>query len=194
MLRLDVDNPDATAPGNLPGGFAHIWDYGLRNPWRFSFDRNTGDLYIGDVGQGAWEEIDVEPAGSGQKNYGWPAAEGNHCLSGGCTLSNYEPAVDEYPHASGNDCVVGGYVYRGSAIPSLQGYYVYGDNGPGAGGRRTIRAFVWDGNGRCGDETIELSSRDNITLAGEIASFGEDNAGELYITTTSGQLYKLQAQ
>ena len=86
MLRFDVDNPTQAAPGNMTGGNPHIWDYGLRNPWRFSFDRDTGDLYIGDVGQGAWEEVDVEAKGTGHKNYGWKVAEGNHCRPGeaGC--------------------------------------------------------------------------------------------------------------
>jgi glucose/arabinose dehydrogenase len=194
MLRFDVDNAEQGAPGNLQGaGIPHIWDYGLRNPWRFSFDRSTGDLYIGDVGQGAWEEIDVSPAGTGNKNWGWRIAEGNHCRPGpgadpSCDLDAFEPAVDEYPHGSGDDCVVGGYVYRGTVIPSLQGWYVYGDNGPGA----RIRAFVWDGAGRCGDRTIILSERDQIELDADITSFGEDSSGELYITT-SNSVYRIIA-
>jgi glucose/arabinose dehydrogenase len=195
MLRFDVDDPDNGAPGNLQGaGIPHIWDYGLRNPWRFSFDRQTHDLYIGDVGQGAWEEVDVSPAGVGNKNWGWRVAEGNHCRPGaggdpGCDLSEFEAAVDEYPHGGGDDCVVGGYVYRGSAIPSLQGWYVYGDNGPG----RRIRTFVWDGEGRCGDNTIVLSDRDDINLDADITSFGEDGSGELYLTTSTS-VYRFVAQ
>jgi glucose/arabinose dehydrogenase len=196
MLRFDVDDATTGAPGNLQGaGIPHIWDYGLRNPWRFSFDRDTGDLYIGDVGQGAWEEIDVEPAGAGNKNYGWRVAEGNHCRPGtggdpGCDLDAFEPAVDEYAHANGDDCVVGGYVYRGTEIASLQGWYVYGDNGPG--GR--IRAFVWDGAGRCGDSTIILSERDSIDVGSDITSFGEDSSGELYVTTSTSVFRIVAAQ
>src|SRR5262245_63142120 len=92
-----------------------IWDYGLRNPWRFSFDPCNGDLYIGDVGQGAWEEVDVELAGTGKKNYGWRLTEGNHDFNPqGYDKSTITPAVDEYPHAQGCS-ISGGYVYRGSA-------------------------------------------------------------------------------
>jgi glucose/arabinose dehydrogenase len=199
MLRLDVDlaaphippsNPFVGDPSTLD----EIFSLGLRNPWRFSFDRMTGDLYIGDVGQGAWEEVDVETKGDGNKNYGWKIAEGNHCRPGqaNCDMTDLDAlvgAVDEYAHADGDDCVVGGYVYRGSGIPSLQGWYVYGDNGPG----RKIRAFVWDGEGRCGDRTIVLSERDNINLSEDITSFGEDANGELYVTTSSN-VYRIDAQ
>ena len=89
ILRIDVDDPSSSAPGNLKATYKHIWDYGIRNPWRFSFDRDTGDLYIGDVGQGAVEEVDVEPKGAGHKNYGWPIGEGTKCLGGGmsCDLT-----------------------------------------------------------------------------------------------------------
>ncbi|MDH5671589.1 MAG: PQQ-dependent sugar dehydrogenase [Myxococcales bacterium] len=189
ILRLDVDAPDGAAPGNLEGaGIAHIWDWGIRNAWRFSFDRETGDLYIGDVGQGEWEEIDVEPAGSGLRNYGWPIMEANHCYNAAsCDQAGLTLAVDEYPHGGGDDCVVGGHVYRGSAIPSLGGYYVYGDNGSG----RKVRAFVWDGAGRCGDQTLELS--DQLTVDGDILSFGEDGLGEIYITTSAGTVYRIEA-
>jgi glucose/arabinose dehydrogenase len=197
LLRLDVDDPNTGAPGNLQGaGVPHIWDYGLRNPWRFSFDRQSGDLYIGDVGQGAREEVNVEPRGTGHKNYGWKIAEGSICRPGGpasCNMNGLEPPVDEYPHGSGDDCVVGGYVYRGSTIPSLQGWYVYGDNGPG----RRMRAFVWDGQDRCGDRTIVFGtgsrSGDNLAVNADITSFGEDAAGELYVTTTSA-VYRIVAQ
>ena len=185
ILRFDVDNPSSAAPGNMTGGNPHIWDYGIRNAWRFSFDRETGDLYIGDVGQDAWEEISVEAAGTGHKNYGWSIAEGNHCS--GCNLADYEPAVDEYPHGGGDDCVIGGYVYRGSAIPSLVGWYLHADNGS-----NRVRAFVWNGSGRCGDRTLEITSQ--LSVSGDITSFGEGADGELYLTTISGNLYKIEAQ
>jgi glucose/arabinose dehydrogenase len=205
LLRFDVDDPTTGAPGNLDGaGNPHIWDYGLRNPWRFSFDRTTGDLYIGDVGQGAWEEVDVARAGHGHFNWGWKIAEGNHCRPGGggsCDMNGLAPAVDEVAHGNGDDCMVGGYVYRGSAIPSLQGWYLHGDNGPG----RRIRAFYWDGtDGRCNDETLvlgEAGDNTGIELGGEITSFGEDSSGELYITTNgnangspSGSVYRIVAR
>jgi hypothetical protein len=101
LLRFDPDDPDNGAPGNLSAAVPHIWDYGLRNPWRFSFDRMTGDLYIGDVGQDHWEEVDVEPAGTGQVNYGWKVMEGMHCRGAtgaptGCDTSGLTLPVDEY--------------------------------------------------------------------------------------------------
>jgi glucose/arabinose dehydrogenase len=201
MLRIDVDDHENNAPGNMTGAATHVWDIGLRNPWRFSFDRMTGDLYIGDVGQDAREEVNVEAAGDGGKNYGWRIAEGSICrpdgMSGGdnsdCVqgeLANmFEMPVTEYMHGGGDDCIVGGYVYRGSAIPSLQGWYLYADNGGG----KKIRAFTWDGQGTCGKEPILLSERDSLSPAGDITSFGEDNAGELYITTLAGNLYRIDA-
>jgi glucose/arabinose dehydrogenase len=187
ILRVDVDNPTTAAPGNLAGaGYPHIWDYGIRNPWRFSFDRMTGDLYIGDVGQGAWEEVDVEPKGSGGHNYGWNEAEGNHCYGGSCTLGDFVGAVDEYAHANNDNCVVGGYVYRGTRIPSLQGWYLHADNGS-----NRIRAFVWDGAGAC--RPFTLSDRDSISVDGDITSFGEDAAGEIYVVTSTS-VYRIDPQ
>jgi glucose/arabinose dehydrogenase len=189
ILRIDVDDPSARPPGNMASpAQRHVWDYGLRNPWRFSFDRATGDLYIGDVGQGTLEEVDVEPKGAGNLNYGWRIAEGSGCRpgGGGCDLSGLVPPVDEYGHSSGNDCIVGGYVYRGSAISGLQGWYLYGDNGS-----NRVWAFVWDGNGRCNDSTADLTSQ--LSLSGDLTSFGEDANGELYMTTITGNLYRIDA-
>ena len=119
-------------------GPPEAWAYGLRNPWRFSFDRLTGDLYIGDVGQDNWEEVDFEPASSGGgQNYGWKIMEGTHCNSAGaagcvvpppaCGDPAYTLPVLEYAHDDGRCAVTGGYVYRGTAIPDLKGSYVYGD-------------------------------------------------------------------
>jgi glucose/arabinose dehydrogenase len=187
ILRVDPDNPEERAPGNPTGpAYEHIWDYGIRNPWRFSFDRDTGDLYIGDVGQDALEEISVAPRGVGDHNFGWPIAEGEECRGGGggCEMDGLTPPAIDYAHVEGGaseNCVIGGYVYRGSAIPSLAGWYLYGDSG---GGRR-IRAFVWDGEGAC-ETPIQLSERDGLTVNARITSFGEDAAGELYVTTSGG--------
>ncbi|MGD8860206.1 MAG: PQQ-dependent sugar dehydrogenase [Myxococcales bacterium] len=188
LLRLSVDTPEENAPGNLQDAPAsHIWDYGLRNPWRFSFDRDTGDLYIGDVGQNAREEIDVAPAGHGNNNWGWRVAEGTACYESGCTTEGLQPPAHDYMHVDDDlDCVIGGYVYRGSAIPSLQGWYVYGDNGPGL---RTY-AFVWNGSGTCAPP-IELTEQ--LDVADEISSFGQDADGELYITAVGGQVYRIEA-
>jgi glucose/arabinose dehydrogenase len=194
LLRFDVDAPTTGAPGNLTGAATpHIWDWGLRNPWRFSFDRKTGDLYIGDVGQDTIEEIDVEPAGTGQRNYGWKITEGSICRGGGsCSMTGLTAPVFDYNHAGGDNCVVGGYVYRGAAITALQGFYVFADYGS-----KNVRAFVWDGSGRCNSETVLLTSQ-LTNISGSITSFGEDSAGELYITSfgpngTDGRLYRIDA-
>ncbi len=141
ILRLDVDAPPddgmqyAIPPTNpfAPLGFAlreglpEIWAYGLRNPWRFSFDREWGDLYIGDVGQGDWEEIDRQPGDStGGENYGWNIMEGRHCFSAGCDQAGLVKPIAEYDHNLGC-AVIGGYVYRGARQPDLLGVYVFGD-------------------------------------------------------------------
>jgi len=188
ILRIDQDDPSVRAPGNpTDPEYEHIWDYGVRNPWRFSFDRDTGDMYIGDVGQDEIEEVSVAPRGVGNNNFGWPIMEGASCFGGGgCDMDGLVLPAYDYPHAANSEnCVIGGYVYRGSAIPSLHGWYLYGDSGTG----RRIRAFVWDGEAAC-DTAVPLSERDGLTLNGRITSFGEDAAGELYVTTAAG-LYRI---
>jgi glucose/arabinose dehydrogenase len=190
LLRIDVDQNVATPPFYgipptnpfLSGGTPNeIWAKGLRNPWRFSFDRATGDLYIGDVGQGAVEEIDFEPrGGAGGRNYGWKIMEGSLCGGGGagacptgvppCMSPLFTPPIYEYGHGSGDCSVTGGYVYRGSAMPSFRGVYFYGDYCTGR---------IW-GNGQL------LTAR-----APGLTTFGEDAAGELYAATESGALYRI---
>src|SRR4029079_19444369 len=140
LLRVDVDHgaPYAIPSGNpfagATPGLDEIWAYGLRNPWRFSFDRQTGDLYIGDVGQGAREEIDFQPAGDpGGENYGWKVMEGTQCGNGGtascpaatppCHDPSYVLPILDYTHDNGNCTVIGGYVYRGASIPDFYGRY-----------------------------------------------------------------------
>ena len=134
ILRIDVSEASTeqryTIPPDNPfvdgGGRAEIWAYGLRNPWRFSFDRETGELWAGDVGQNRWEEVDIIERGG---NYGWNAMEGNHCFRPpeNCRQDDMILPVWEYPLEDDACSVIGGYVYRGSAIPSLVGWYVYGD-------------------------------------------------------------------
>ena len=188
ILRIDVDTFPTPVPGNLPGGDPHIWDYGLRNPWRFSFDRATGDLYIGDVGETEWEEINIEPPNSGSKNYGWSVMEGNHCfLSASCDMAGKVPPALEYSHIEGCS-VTGGHVYRGPSIPGMTGTYLYGDYCLG-----WIRGFRWI-EGAVTDE-VDLTN-DLVTGAPlQISSFGEDAAGELYITDRSaGKVYRIEAE
>ncbi len=188
MLRIDVDSasPYAVPPDNPYVGSSdvlpEIWAFGLRNPWRYSFDAATGDLWIGDVGQGAWEEIDMVGAGSpGGLNFGWNVAEGNHCYnSRGCDLSPFVPAVAEYSHGQGDCAVVGGFVYRGAAFPSLQGVYFYADDCSGR-----LWSLSQDGSGNWTSSLLQ-----NTSIA--ISSFGEDQLHELYLTGLSdGTVYRV---
>ena len=142
LLRIDVDsakpyglpkdNPFLDAADTQPA----IWDLGMRNPWRFSFDRQTGDLFIGDVGQDSWEEIDAERAGTGGLNYGWNLMEARHCFQAGCDQAGLTLPVAEYSHQDGCS-VTGGYVYRGEALPDLVGGYLFSDYCCGQGSGRS---------------------------------------------------------
>lgn len=180
LLRIDVNRRPYGIPADNP--FANradvrpeIWALGLRNPWRFSFDRLTGDLYIADVGQGSWEEVNLQPAGSpGGQNYGWRRMEGRHCFDPprACDDGTLTPPVLEYDHGAGRS-ITGGYVYRGSRVPELVGRYVYGDFSNG----RIWAARLEDG-GWINEELPAASAL--------ISSFGEDEAGELYLTDYVG--------
>jgi len=189
LLRLDPSRGGACTNGGinpfvLLGGLPEIWSRGLRNPWRFSFDRVTNDLYIGDVGQDAREEINVSLAPNAGRalNYGWRLMEGflcfnpsTNCNQGGLTL----PVLD-YPHVDGACSVTGGYVYRGAAIPSLRGTYFYADFCAGF-----VRSFRFQNNLVTNRLEWPLLSRSSIT------SFGEDALGELYLMTQGGGLFKM---
>jgi glucose/arabinose dehydrogenase len=191
MLRLDVDSeqPYAVPAANPFVGIAsvrdEIWAIGLRNPWRFSFDRLTGDLYIADVGQNRYEEVSVQPADSvGGQNYGWPVMEGLHCFpeDRACDQAGLTLPVVEYDHAQGCS-VTGGYVYRGPEFPLLEGIYVYGDYCSGR-----IWGLALSSEGSWGSAQL---ARVGINLS----SFGEDEAGELYVVDMGqGELYKLAAR
>jgi glucose/arabinose dehydrogenase len=194
MLRIDVNvaGPYAIPASNPHAGSANgptdprpeIWAKGLRNPWRYSFDRETGDLYIGDVGQRAWEEIDVQPASSqGGENYGWNIREGNHCYPEDVTIcddTGMTMPVSEYQHvdvdANHRDkSVTGGYVYRGQCIPDIRGWYFYADYGSAR-----VRAFEYR-NGQAENNRI----LEGVDFGERIVSFGEDAAGELYVVNVS---------
>jgi glucose/arabinose dehydrogenase len=159
-----------------------IWASGLRNPWRFSFDRGTGDLYIGDVGQGAREEVDVQPgASTGGENYGWNVMGGSTCYNAAtCSQTGLTLPVAEYTHAEGCS-ITGGYVYRGSRVPSLTGRYLYGDYCQG-----WVRSFTLiGGQAKDGREWPDLAVGSSLT------SFAEDARGELYVMTITGRLYRI---
>ena len=188
ILRIDVNAafPYAIPPGNpfadgLGGNVDEIWSYGLRNPWRFSFDRQTGDMWIADVGQNAYEEIDFEPSGSaGGINYGWRCYEGNHTYNSANCLpsSSYTFPVYDYPHSEGCS-VTGGYVYRGNAFPILQGRYLYTDYCSGK-----IWSLKKNGANWVNEQLFQDASANFTT-------FGESKDGELFIGTISGKLYQI---
>jgi glucose/arabinose dehydrogenase len=183
ILRIDVDGTTATKNYRIPpsnpyvgrSGRNEIWQRGLRNPWRFTFDRDTWDLWIGDVGQGEWEEIDrVRQTSSGPGkavNWGWDVLEGSHCYSppSGCNTSGKKYPLLDYSHAAGRCSVTGGYVYRGSAIPGLVGRYLFADYCSGE---------IWSvgaNASRPASKTLLLD------MPFRISSFGQDDAGELYV-------------
>jgi glucose/arabinose dehydrogenase len=186
LLRLDVDQGDfyAIPPDNpyaQTGGAPEVWAYGLRNPWRLSFDRLTGDLYIGDVGQGSWEEIDYIPAGnSGSVNFGWNHMEGAHPYGNSAAPGdiNFTDPVAEYGRAQGYS-VIGGVVYRGEELPDWQGLYFYGDYGSG---------IIW---GLLPAEDDSWQNRMLYQTGTSITSFGEDESGEVYFVSYQGDLYQL---
>lgn len=189
ILRVDVDGGEPyTVPADNPfaggGGAPEIWAYGLRNPWRIAFDRLTGDLFIADVGQNQWEEINHLPAdAAGGANFGWNFFEASHPYQGALPpgISVIAP-VAEYSHAEGGCSVTGGSVYRGQALPGWQGIYIYGDYCTGN---------VW---GLLMDAAGNWQSRLQFTNVGRIASFGEDEAGEIYLLDRMGAVYRLEAQ
>lgn len=186
ILRLDVDagSPYAIPPTNpFAAGsvLAEIWAYGLRNPWRIAFDRKSGDLYIGDVGQNKWEEIDYLPANaSGDLNFGWKYLEGTHPYEGtvpaGKTLI---PPVYEYGHDQGCS-VTGGVVYRGVQLPDWEGIYLFGDYCAGwVDGLRRLPDGIW-------------AYQRLFNGLGRISSFGEDEQGEIYVIDHAGVIYRLE--
>jgi glucose/arabinose dehydrogenase len=168
------DNPFVGRDGARP----EIWDYGLRNPWRFSFDAATGALWIGDVGQNAYEEIDFEPAGSGGRNYGWNRREGRHPFNGGDRPDGAVEPVIEYGRDDGCT-VIGGFVYRGRRIGGLRGAYLYGDYCSG-----------WVRAARTRDGKV-LEQRDLGLEVPSLSSFGTDAAGELYALSLAGVVYRI---
>jgi glucose/arabinose dehydrogenase len=193
MLRIDVtsnpsvpyvippDNPWVNVDLNGKDVLDEIWAMGLRNPWRFSFDRESGDLWIADVGQGAWEEVNLTAAGSpGGLNYGWPIMEGTHCVTSGCDTTGLVQPILEYGHVNGQCSISGGYVYRGTDHAALDGVYFYGDYCSGA---------IWVATQAAGGIWQSALAVSSGLL---VSSFGEDEAGELYVTDLrDGGLYRI---
>jgi len=192
LLRINVNSgtPYSIPPGNpfigTAGAKKEIWAFGLRNPWRFSFDRQTGDLYAADVGQDLYEEIDFQSHSStGGENYGWRRMEGKHCFNPAtnCNTGTLKLPVLEYSHSAGCS-ITGGYVYRGVKIPTIAGMYLYSDYCTGfIRGAKKVNS-VWT-------TTLLLSTSHNIS------TFGQDEAGELYIAdhdATAGAVYRIAKQ
>jgi len=183
ILRLNVDQSCASAAYSIPSdnpfindpnALPEIYAIGLRNPWRFSFDRVTGQLWAGDVGQNAIEEIDIIEAG---KNYGWNIAEGSSCyISEDCSFSGLTPPVLEYDHQL-RQSVTGGYVYRGLDLNFLSGAYIYGD---------FVSSIVFIAL----PNNSPLQGQPLLTAEEPIASFGEDAAGEVYVVGYSGHIFR----
>jgi glucose/arabinose dehydrogenase len=186
ILRIDIDGGDPYAiPPDNPfadglGGAPEIWAWGMRNPWRFWFDGS--DLWVGDVGQNMWEEIDLFDASRGGDNGGWPTMEGLHCLDGdACDPSPFLTPVIEYSHGSGRCSVTGGVVYRGSAIPQLTGTYLWGDYCSGE---------IW--GLRFGDEPEQrLFTGGGLPAVPGLTSFGVGPDGEVYVAQEDGRLWRV---
>ncbi len=187
LLRIDVSALPYTIPAGNPfagqqGRQGEIWAYGLRNPWRYAFDPASTELYVADVGQDEWEEINVEPRTAAGLDYGWNVMEGSHCYSPStnCDQTGRTLPLLEYDHSQGCS-ITGGFVYRGTQLPELLGHYVYGDLCAG-----WIRTFRYAGG-------TATEQRDWGSFGvGSIFSFGEDGAGELYVLTGAGRVYRIE--
>jgi len=213
MLRIDVNNPAGGKLYGIPadnpfadgdGGAPEVYAYGLRNPWRWSFDRMTGDAYIADVGQNRVEEVNaITLANMNGANFGWDVYEGSECfndggnandLGTGCTLTGTIAPIIEYGHTpttnlspppanpSGNS-ISGGYVYRGECLPGIQGVYFYGDFTT-----NITRTLKWNGSAATDTQDITASLQTGVSLGG-VASWGEDGFGELYLASFNGKVY-----
>jgi glucose/arabinose dehydrogenase len=193
LLRLDVATLPYTIPAGNPfvgrAGADEVWAYGLRNPWRYAFDAppdGTPQLYVADVGQGAREEVNVGAASVGGRNYGWRTMEGTQCYnpSTGCNQTGLTLPIVDYDHGQNGGCsITGGFVYRGAAIPEVQGHYFYSDYCSG-----WLRSFRFSGGAAVDQRDWALPSIGNVT------SFGVDGSGELYMLSTNGRAYRLVKQ
>lgn len=187
MMRIDVNSTSPGLPYSIPadnpfvsgGGLQEIFATGFRNPWRFSFDRSTGRLFVADVGQDSFEEVDIVQKGG---NYGWNVMEGNHCFDppSGCNMTGLSFPITEIPHPEG-EAVIGGFVYHGTAIPAIEGEYIFGD----------LNGKIW----LLKEAPPGAFTRMQLTNSGlTITSFGQDQSGELYVVDLSGRIFKIAAK
>lgn len=185
ILRIDVDAgspyevPNDNPFVSQPQAQHEIWHYGLRNPWRFSFDRGDGSMWIGDVGQNAWEEVTMVAPGVKGLNLGWKVMEGSHCRSGSCDMTGLTLPQVDYPNPSEGCSVIGGYVYRGNAFPEIRGHYFYTDLCGGF-----LRSFRLEN-----DSPVDVIDW-GLSLSNPV-SFGEDSDGELYVMTGGGEVMQV---
>ena len=187
LMRIDVNSTTGNLPYAIPtdnpfangGGRPEIWAYGLRNPWRFSFDSQSGRLFLADVGQASWEEVDLIDKGG---DYGWNVMEGSHCYnpSSGCNSAGIILPITEYSHAEGQ-AIIGGFVYHGSAIPALQGVYIFGD---------FVAGKIWGIQENSGSWARTLLANTGKNLS----AFGRDQNGELYAVDYGGAVWKIIPQ
>ena len=186
LLRINVDRGDPySVPSGNPfasgGGKGEIWAVGLRNPWRFSFDKPTGLLYIGDVGQDKYEEVNIAPANRAGVNYGWSAMDGPDCFkSSTCNKTQFQQPALTYTHDSGTCSIIGGFVYRGRAIPEVVGQYFYSDY-----------CNSWVRSLSYANDKVRSYHQWIDGGLGSIVSFGEDSTGELYICSSNGRVYRI---
>lgn len=191
LLRFDISGEEVKPAGNYPGADPHVWSIGIRNAYKFSIDRYNGDVYVADVGENSWEEITVEKYGDGNKNHGWPFLEGFQSYTRlSCDAPDCIDPVFDYGHSGAegvpgaDNCIIGGYVYRGEAIPELQGAYLYGDYGSGK-----VRAI------RVEDGVMTQGPHDFQGLSVFMGCFGEDAAGELYVCDYDrGRILRIERQ
>jgi len=187
ILRIDVDRGDPYAiPSDNPfvgqqGERGEVWAFGLRNPWRFAFDRTAALLYVADVGQNRFEEVDVVVANRGGVNYGWNIMEASSCFSSSsCSQQGLELPALVYDHSGGACSITGGFVYRGASLPEIAGHYFYSDFCAGF-----LRSFRYQNGAAADQRTWDVGS------IGSITSFGEDAGGELYMTSSNGRVYRI---
>lgn len=202
ILRIDPEGGTKEVPYGAPAGnpfhdgqqgSPEVWAFGVRNPWRFSFDRLTKDLWVADVGQSSWEEVNflpAQPAGAGRGvNLGWSQLEGNHPFNGGETPPGAVFPIFEYPHGNGFCSIIGGFVYRGKTIWTLLGVYVYADYCEGE-----VHGLLRKADGQLEDRGFGLKVPNGfLEGGGSVTSFGEDNDGELYVLSAAGGIYKISA-
>lgn len=186
ILRIDVRTADSydippDNPFSSGGGRPEVWAYGLRNPWRFAIDANSDLMFVTDVGQHEWEEINAVPAGTAPVNYGWNVMEAGHCFNAPtCDTGGLTEPVLEYSHSEGCS-VIGGYVYRGERLTGLQGDYFFGDYCQG-----------WIHSLRVVNGAVTDRHDWRVGFIGHILGFGQDDAGELYVLTTTGSVFRLE--